>query len=77
MAEALDQRQRDQDDPRESAQDEPDRRGIGSVADEAQPATQPVQRSPEQGEIREAFALFHGSRHRRKVYSLMILLNLA
>jgi hypothetical protein len=60
MAQAFDQRQREQDEPRESAQDQPEHNGIRSAADQAQPAAQPVQRSPEQGEILKSFALFHG-----------------
>jgi hypothetical protein len=34
MAQALDQRQREQDDPRESAQDQPERNGIRSAVDQ-------------------------------------------
>jgi hypothetical protein len=57
MGHALEQRQRNQDDPRESAQDQPERNGIRSAADEAETATQPVKWSPEQGEVLTNFLI--------------------
>jgi hypothetical protein len=59
IAQALEQRQREQDDPQESAQCQPKRNCIRSVLDQAHAATQPVQWSPEQGEVLKAFVLFH------------------
>jgi hypothetical protein len=58
MGKALEQRQREQDEPRESAQDQPERNGIRSAADQAQPSSQPVQRPPEQGEVLKCFVHF-------------------
>jgi len=42
MAQALGQRQREQHDPRDHAQYQPEGGGVGRVADEAQAASQPV-----------------------------------
>ena len=54
---ALAPRQRHEDDPQEGAERQPQPEGVGAAADQAQAATQPVQRSAEEGLLRA----FHGS----------------